>query len=121
MKAYSYDLRERVISLSKTNNYSISEIAHLFNLSYATSHRWITRFRKTGKFENLRQYNKGAERRFDDKESVLLFLKENPDANGIEIRDVLMPDLPMSTMYDSLKRMKITLKKKKVFILNEMK
>lgn len=54
----------------------------------------------------------GRAPRFTDKDHVLNFIGENPDANGIEIRDSVAPDLPMSTFYDTLKRMKISYKKK---------
>ena len=54
-----------------------------------------------------------------DKNKILEYLKSNPDANGIEIRDVVAPDLPMSTFYDTLARFNITYKKKNQNINNE--
>jgi hypothetical protein len=43
---------------------------------------------------------------------VLEFLKQNPDSQGIDIRDRLALEIPMSTFYDTLRRMGITYKKK---------
>ena len=49
---------------------------------------------------------------YTDKDAVLSYIKDNPDTDGVGIRDALMPDMPMSTVYDTLKRMKITYKKR---------
>lgn len=49
---------------------------------------------------------------YTDKEAALNFIKNHPDTDGIGIRDALMPDMPMSTVYDTLKRMKIAYKKR---------
>ena len=54
----------------------------------------------------------GMKPTFTDKTAVLDFIKNNPDTDGVGIRDALMPDMPMSTVYDTLKRMKITYKKR---------
>ncbi len=45
---------------------------------------------------------------------MLNFIKDNPDADGIAIRDAVAPTLPMSTFYDTLHRMEITFKKKRL-------
>jgi len=42
----------------------------------------------------------------------LKFIENNPDSDGIAIRDAVAPELPMTTFYDTLKRMNITYKKK---------
>ena len=50
--------------------------------------------------------------RFTDKGKVLEHLKSYPDASGIELRDAIALDLPMSTFYDTLGRFNITYKKR---------
>ena len=45
------------------------------------------------------------------KKRVLNFLLTNPDSEGIYIRNEVAPELPMSTFYGTLSRMKITYKK----------
>ena len=54
----------------------------------------------------------GRKPRFTEKDKVLEFLSTNPDSEGVDIRDGVMPGLPMSTVYDTLRRMKITYKKR---------
>ena len=39
------------------------------------------------------------------------YIAFNPDADGIEISDSVVPELVLSAFYDTLKRMKISYKK----------
>ena len=55
------------------------------------------------------------------KSAILAYLEKHPDADGIQIRDGVAPELPMSTFYDTLHRMNITYKKKSQDIKEEMK
>ena len=59
--------------------------------------------------------------KFTDKKAVLTYLESNPNALALEMRDALAPNLPLSTFRDALSSMKITYKKKRLRILNEMK
>ena len=55
-----------------------------------------------------------------DEAKVLEYLEANPDANAIEIRDAVVPGLPMSTFYDTLDRFGITYKKKNLDTRSEV-
>jgi len=52
----------------------------------------------------------GKPDKFQDKQSLWDYLKNHPDSLIYEIR--MAPGLAMSTFYDTLRRMKITFKKK---------
>jgi isfu1 transposase len=112
MKAYSQDLRDRVIELYKTKEYTKTALTKIFKLSYQTVFDWINRYNESGNCSSKQHIQSGRKPRFTDKESVLSFLSTNPDSEGIDIRNAVAPELPMSTFYDSLSRMKITYKKK---------
>lgn len=112
LKAYSQDLRDRVITAYKSSNFSRREISTLFNVHYDTVCEWIRRYNTTGDYSSKQGVGCGVRIKFDDKDAVLKFLESNPDANGIEIRDAVAPGLPMSTFYDAMKRLKITYKKR---------
>lgn len=112
MKAYSQDLRDRVINLYVHENYSRNSISQLLNISYSTVYSWIKRYIKTGDYSSKQHLNAGRPPRFTDKQAILDYIKSNPDADGIEIRNAVAPQLPMNTFYDTLHRMKITYKKK---------
>ncbi|QGP57731.1 hypothetical protein PsalBI1_00269 [Piscirickettsia salmonis] len=77
-----------------------------------TACEWIRRYLSTGDYSSKQGVGCGAQIRFNDKQTILDFIKKNPDANGIAIRDGIAPDLPMSTFYDALKRLKVTYKKR---------
>ena len=108
MKAYSQALRNRVIKVHTVDNMKPSKISRLLNIGVNTVYDWIRRFETTGDYSSKQGAGCGPAFRFTDKESILAYLAENPDANGIEIRDAVAPNLPMSTFYDTLARLEIT-------------
>jgi len=112
MKAYSQDLRDRVIDLHGSTKYTKTAISKLFKLDRHTVANWIKRYEEIGDYSSRQHCQKGRKIRFNDKEKVLTYLAEYPDAEAMDIRDCLAPNLPMSTFYDALHRMKITYKKK---------
>jgi transposase len=112
MKAYSQDLRDRVIDLYERYKYTKTALSKLFKLDRHTISDWIKRYKETGDYSSKQHCQTGRQIRFGDKEKVLAYLAEHPDAEGIDIRNCLAPNLPMSTFYDALSRMKITYKKR---------
>jgi transposase len=112
MKAYSQDLRDRVMSAYCEGSFTKKEICKLFKICADTLNDWINRLHTTGDYSSKQGLDCGRPQRFTDKDSILKFIYKNPDANGIEIRDSVAPDLPINTFYDTLKRMGITYKKR---------
>lgn len=112
MKAYSQDLRDRVIEIYKRGKINKSQIARLFSVCYGTACEWIKRYETTGNYESKQGVDCGRQPRYDDKQSILNYLRDNPDSSGIEIRNALAPTLGMSTFYATLDRLGITYKKK---------
>ena len=110
MRAYSQDLRDRVISAYKAKM-SLENITATFKICMDTARDWIKRFETTGDYSS-KQAGTGRAHRFTDKEAILKFIETSPDSDGIAIRDAVAPELPMTTFYDTLKRMNITYKKK---------
>jgi len=112
MKAYSQDLGDRVIELYKTKKYTKTELTKIFKLSYQTVFEWIKRYKELNDYSSKQHIQQGRKARFTDKKRVLEFLAQNPDSQGIDIRDMVAPDIPMSTFYDTLRGMGITYKKR---------
>lgn len=112
MKAYSQDLRERVIKANIEDKMKPKKIADVFKICIDTVYDWLRRFKTTGDYSSKQGVGCGPRCRFTDKVAILNFIKSNPDADGTTIRNGVAPDLPMSTFYDTLKRMEITFKKK---------
>jgi transposase len=112
MRAYSQDLRDRVIDLHKTSKYRIKAISTLLGIERHTISSWIRRYQKDGDYSSKQHLQNGRKAKFTDKKKIVEFLTANPDSQGIDIRDALAPGLAMSTFYDTLQRMKITYKKR---------
>jgi isfu1 transposase len=112
MKAYSQDLRDRVIELYRTKKYTKTELTKIFKLSYQTVFEWIKRYKESNDYSSRQHVQIGRKPRFTDKKKILEFLTDNPDSQGIDIRDSVAPGIPMSTFYDTLHRMDITYKKR---------
>lgn len=112
MKAYSQDLRERVIEMYKTGLYVQKEIAEILKLAINTVSTWIKRYIDTGDFSSKQHCQAGRSRKFDNKAKVLEYLSTHPDSTALEMRDSIAPGIADSTFYDSLVRMNITYKKR---------
>ena len=112
MNGYSQDLRDRAITLYQTGNYSKKDLAELLSLGYATLRRWCKRYDDTGNCLILKPLKEGRHSLFNDKQAVLDYLEEHPDADGIELRNKLAPHVSQSCFYNTLNRMEITYKKR---------
>lgn len=112
MRAYSQDLRERVILNYSTGQYQIKDLVKMFNITRQTIGYWIKRYKETGDYSSRQHLSQGREIRFNNRAKVLEYLQTNPNADGITIRNNVAENLPMSTFYDALSRMKITYKKR---------
>ena len=112
MKAYSQDLRDKVISCYSQGSRNIIQLASRFKIGYDTVRRWVKRYNDTGDYSSRQGKVGGRKCKFSDKQTVLDFISSHPDASAIEIRDAVAPGLHMNTFYDSLSRMKITFKKR---------
>lgn len=112
MKAYSQDLRDRVIDLYKRSKYKIKAISELLGIERHTISSWIKRYEESGDYSSRQHLQKGRKPRFTDKDRIINFLADNPDSQAVAIRDTVYPELAMSTFYDTLRRMEITYKKR---------
>ena len=81
-------------------------------MGYQTICEWVRRYKRTGDYSSKQHLVKGRQAKFTDKQAILDYIAKNPDADGIEIRNALAPELPMSTFYDTLHRLEITYKKR---------
>ena len=111
MKAYSQDLRDRVISMHK-EGYTAIKISQVFLIGYETAKSWIRLYKNTGDYSSRQHLNTGVKRKFTDKAAVLSYLSEHPNALATEIRDAVAPNLPISTFKDALVWMEISYKKR---------
>lgn len=116
MKAYSIDLRKRVLAAYDSGKYSLNQIAEQFQVTT----RWIQKLRQQRKQEGSiapRPPNKGRKPVFqgDNLEKLEQFIDANPDATLEEIKRYFVGVVECSivTIHNTLKRLELRYKKKR--------
>ena len=108
MKAYSLDLRKRVLEAYDSERSSLGQIAKQFQVTT----RWIQKLRQQREREGTiapRPQNQGRKPAFrgDDLEQLDDFVKENPDSTLEEIKDHFSGkvDCSVVAIHNALKRL----------------
>ncbi len=85
MKAYSQDLRERIIAAVKAGQQSRPEIAETFEVSESTIDKWVKRWRDTGRVAAL-PFAGGRQRALKDcTAGIRAEVKRQPDVTLDEL------------------------------------
>ena len=58
MRAYSQDLRDRVISKYNTGEYQIKQLASMYQMSRQTIGEWVKRYKATGDYGSRQHLSK---------------------------------------------------------------
>jgi transposase len=113
MRAYSNDLRERIVAAVERGEHSIRQIAYLFSVSLSCVVRLLQHQRRTGSVQPTphagvpqRKLDAAAEAR------LLELVHAQPDATLAELRDRLGIPCCLMTIARALQRHQITRKKK---------
>lgn len=77
VRAYSTDLRERVIHHVSQGNSAVNT-AKLFNVAHSTVYSWLSLFRQTGGLQ-AKKCGSPAPRKIDE-ERLKQYFRDNPDA-----------------------------------------
>ena len=113
MRAYSRDLRQRVLNACLEGRSSQREIARRFDVSRGFVSRVLQRYRETGEIA-AKQRNGGRRRKIGKKEreTLRLLVKERPDATLHELCDDFQErtdiEVSVSTMHRALKALERT-------------
>lgn len=115
MRAYSIDLRKRVISSVENGDCNIPEAARRYKVSEPTIERWLARKRTTGKSEPL-PHAGGLLRKLAAAEAVIrAVVKAQPDATLQELCERVEKETKIksdpSRMCRELARLKLPRKK----------
>jgi transposase len=114
-KAYSVDLRERVLSYLKRED-DKKAASELFDVGIATVYRWVKQQKEKGHIEpHRREY---VYRKLDYN-LLSQYVKEHPDAFLLEIAEHF--SVTEQAIFYALKKLKITRKKKTSFTRNGMR
>jgi transposase len=113
MKAYSQDLREKVVRAYDEGRGSPQQIADTFGVSASWVRRLLQRRRETGSFAALPHAGGPAPKMTPDRCARLIVLvAEQPDATLAELRDRLGVAVHQSTLCRALARLGLPVKKK---------
>jgi transposase len=113
MRAYSNDLRVRIVAAVERGEHSQREIADLFGVDLATVVRLRQRYRQTGSIQPKPHGGVPARTLDDQAEAQLLDLvRQQPDATLAELGDRLGIPCGRMTIARALQRHQITRKKK---------
>jgi len=112
MRAYSKDLRERVIKAVERGEAPLS-IAQRLEVGFGWVYSLLRRYRATGNYEAL-PLNAGAKPKLSESDLELLrqTIQEHPDATLEELKDLTGFSVSIATISRALnKRLRITVKK----------
>ena len=122
MKAYSVDLRKRVLVAYDSGKYSLNQIAKQFQVTT----RWIQKLRQQRKQEGSiapRPPNKGRKPVFQGKDLERLeqFINAHPDATLEETKRHFsgVVECSIVTIHNTLKRLELRYKKKRYVPANK--
>ena len=115
MRAYSNDLRERIVAAVDRGDYPLRQLAHLFSVSLSFLVRLLQRKRRTGSVDP-EPHAGGPTPKLDAAAHarLLALVRDQPDATLAELRDRLGVSCSLMTIARALKRCRITRKKKTV-------
>jgi transposase len=113
MRAYSNDLRERIVVAVERGDYPLRQLAHLFSVSLSFLVRLLQRKRRTGSVQPA-PYAGGPTPKLDaaTRARLLTLVREQPDATLAELRERLGVSCSLMTIARALQRRRITRKKK---------
>ena len=112
MKAYSYDLRERVVAACDAGELTREEISEQFQVSTSWIRRLLQRRRETGSFAAL-PGGRGPEPILDEakRERLAKAVSDKPDLTLEQLKKRLRLACCTSTIHNALKAMGISYKK----------
>jgi transposase len=113
MRAYSNDLRERIIAAVARGEHSLRQLAQLFSVSLSCIMRLLQRHRQTGSVQP-KPHAGGPRPTLDDQAQARLreLVGVQPDATLAELRDRLGIPCSLLTIARALRRQRLTRKKK---------
>lgn len=110
MAPYSMDLRKRVLR-AWDSGLDAESVAAKYEVSRAWVHRLVQRRRETGSIEPRKQM-KFRRRALEGQETRLVALiTAQPDATLAELRDALPTSAGLSTLWRTIDRLRLTVKK----------
>ena len=115
VKAYSDDLRDRVVAAVR-GGLSCRQAAQRFDIAASTAIKWVRRWRQTGSVSALPQGGDNRSQRIEaHREAIMTLVEQTPDITLAEIvghlKQTCALDVAPSTIWRFLARQELTFKK----------
>jgi transposase len=120
-KAYSYDLRQKVMQAIELDGLKKSEASELFNISRNTINLWFQRKAETGDVQVKPRPTSGSKHKITDWEKFQAFAKKHEDKTQAEMAQLWDGDISSRTISRALQKLGLTRKKRRTGIANGTK
>lgn len=120
-KAYSYDLRQKVMQAIELDGMKKSEASQVFNISRNTINLWFERRAATGDVQVKPKVISSPKQKITDWEKFRAFAKEHEDKTQEEMAQLWEGDISSRTISRALQRLGLTRKKRRTGIGSGMK
>ncbi|MCY7323412.1 MAG: IS630 transposase-related protein [Phormidesmis sp. CAN_BIN36] len=120
-KAYSYDLRQKVINAIQLDGMRKSEAAQLFQLSRNTIDLWLERQAETGDYQARSNRPHRPVNKITDWQKFTEFVQTHEDRTQAEMATLWEGEISTRSIARALRRIGWTRKKRPMVIESEMK
>jgi len=120
-KAYSYDLRKKVIEAIELDGLKKSEASRLFNISRNTINLWFQRRSETGDIKEKTRIGNKSKAKITDWEKFRAFAVEHGDKTQAEMAELWTGEISARTISRGLRKIEFSRKKKAMDIESGMK
>jgi transposase len=120
-KAYSYDLRKKVLEAIELDGLKKSEASQLFNISRNTINLWLQRRAATGDVKEKAREGNRTKQKITDWEKFRAFALRHGDKTQVEMAELWEGEISARTISRGLYKIDFTRKKKVMVTENGMK
>lgn len=120
-KAYSYDLRQKVLQAIELDGMKKSEASEVFNISRNTINLWFQRKAETGDIQVKPRPTSSPKQKITDWEKFRAFAQEHEGKTQAEMAQLWEGDISSRTISRALQKVGLTRKKRHMGIANGMK
>lgn len=120
-KAYSYDLRQKVINAIELDSMKKSEAAQVFGISRNTIDLWLKRRQETGDYQAKSTRPHRSSSKIRDWEAFAEFAQQHGDKTQEQMAQLWVDPISARTISRALNKLGFSRKKRPMAIENEMR
>jgi Transposase and inactivated derivatives len=111
MRIITKELRQRALSAYKTGRYTQAHLAEVYGVTRKTISNWLRIERAEQRVEPLPRGHRRESFSGEEKERLVLLVKQRPDMTLEQLRDSMGKDCTIQTVHNTLRRLGFFLKK----------